>query len=239
MPKFAYKATNSKGKEISGTVDARHVGDARSSLESRGYEVLQLRSADGLRRVVNRIFRSVGPAELSLFARQMAVMVESGIDFRRALQVLSMQGFSPHFSDVLSQVEVDVSEGLSLSRALGRHPTVFTMLFVGMVKAGEATGSLVKCLHRLADHLDREVLVRHKIKSAITYPAFIFVLSSILAVIIVQHILPTFINGVFAQENLALPWTTRSLIAVTSFLNDGHNLLYLLAGAATLGFFFW
>jgi type IV pilus assembly protein PilC len=111
------------------------------------------------------------------------------------------------------------------------------MLFVGMVKAGESSGALDKVLFRLADHLDKEVRVRQKIKAAITYPAFIFVLAMILATIIVQHILPTFINGVFASENLALPLMTQVLILVTNFLNDGQNLTYLAAGFVVFAFF--
>lgn len=239
MSKFAYKARNSKGKEISGIVEARHAGHARQSLEARGYEILRLSSADGISRFFHHFFRHVSKSELSLFSRQMAVMFTSGIDIRRSLQVMSLQGFSPHFSDVISQVEVDVSEGQSLSRSFGRHPAVFNMLFVGMVKAGEASGNLDKSLDRLADHLDKEVLVQHKIKSAITYPAFIFVLSVILAVLVVQHILPTFINGVFARENLKLPLITQSLVLVTNFLNNGHNLFYMFVGTVCFLFFTW
>lgn len=239
MPKYAYKAKNSKGRDISGSIDARHAGDARQSLESRGYEVLRLSSADGFSRYFDNLLRTVKRAELALFARQMAVMFAAGIDLRRSLQVLSLQGFSPYFSDVISQVEVDLCEGQSLSRAMSRHPAAFSMLFVGMVKAGESSGSLDKCLHRLADYLDKEVLIQNKLKSAITYPAFIFVLAMGLAVVIVQHILPTFINGVFKQENLALPWITKSLIAVTGFLNNGNNLVYLLVGLVVGIFFFW
>ena len=240
MPKYAYKVKNSKGKLISGTLDARHVGDARKTLESRGYEIERLSSAGGVfSRLFNRTFRSVSKAELALFSRQIAVMFKAGVDIRRAFQVMSLQGFSPYFSEVIAQVEVDVSEGESLSRAMGRHPNVFNMLFVGMVKAGEGSGGLDKVLFQLADHLDKEVLVRHKIKSAITYPAFIFVLALGLAFIIVQHILPTFINGVFKQEGLDLPWITKSLIWVTDFLNNGSNLAYLIGGGTVFLFFLW
>lgn len=240
MPKFAYKAKNSKGKIIGGTMDARHVGDARKTLEGLGYEIIRLNSAAGFfGQMINRFLRTVSRAELALFARQVAVMFKAGVEIRRAFQVMSLQGFSPYFSEVIAQVEVDISEGESLSRALGRHPNVFSMLFVGMVKAGESSGTLDKVMFRLADHLDKEVVVRQKIKSAITYPAFIFVLSLILAFIIVQHILPTFINGIFEQENLALPWVTKSLVYLTNFLNNGNNIAYLGGGGVVFLFFLW
>jgi len=236
MAKYSYTAKNSKGKAIKGIMEARSALDARRSLEAREYEVLKLSSAGGLLQRIGARFTRVKKAELALFARQVAVMFRAGVDIRRAFQVMSLQGFSPHFSDVIAQVEVDVSEGESMSRAMGRHPAVFSMLFVGMVKAGESSGGLDKVLFRLADHLDREVRIQQKITSAITYPAFVFVLAAILATIVVQHILPTFINGVFAQENLALPIMTKVLIVVTNFLNDPRNLAYLGTGLGVLFF---
>ena len=234
MAKFKYAAKNSKGREIKGRLEARNTSDARKSLESRGYEVLSLKRSGSLK--LNS-WEGAAKSEVALFARQIAVMFRAGVDIRRAFQVMSLQGFSPYFSEVIAQVEVDVSEGEALSRAFGRHPRVFDMLFVGMVKAGENSGSLDQILFRLADHLDKEVRVRRKLKAAITYPAFVFVFALVLAFIIVQHILPTFINGVFASENMALPPSTQLLVYVTNLLNDGKFMAGLLAGVLLFGFF--
>lgn len=238
MARFTYTATNSKGREISGTIDAKNYHDALKTLESSQYEVLRLRRAGGLEGLIQRFTKGVKGQEVALFCRQVGVMFETGVPIRRAFQVMSLQGFSPYFSDVISRVEADVSEGSSLSRALGRHPDVFSMLFVGMVKAGENSGKLDKVLNRLADHLDKEVLIKQKLKSSMTYPAFVFVLATIMATIIVQHILPTFINGVFKAESLELPLMTKGLIFVTNFLNDGRNLTYMGVGLVVFLFFF-
>lgn len=228
MAKYRYKAKNSKGRKVSGTIEAINYADAEKSLSEKNYQVLKL---DGPRTLsLARFLKGVKRAELALFARQMAVMLKAGVTIRRALQVMSMQGFEDSFSDVLARVEMDVSEGQALSRALGRHPGVFDMLFVGMVKSGEQTGNMENMLDRLADHLDREVLIRQKIKAAISYPAFVFGLSIILATVVVQHILPTFINGVFAQEGLNLPLLTQSLVRATNFLNDPKILSAVIGG---------
>jgi type IV pilus assembly protein PilC len=230
MGRFHYTAENSKGKEISGTLTARNLADARRNLEQMKYTVLRLREKRSLASTLFSRWSGVKKSELALFSRQMGVMLAAAVGIRRALQVMSLQGFGPHFSSILGQVEADIAEGQSFSRAFGRHPGTFDMLFVGMIKAGESSGSLDKVFHKIADYLDREVLIGHKIKSAITYPAFIFVISLALAVMIIQHILPTFINGVFAQENLALPWITKSLVFVTNYLNDPNVLMTLLGG---------
>ena len=128
----------------------------------------------------------------------------------------------------------ELSEGIRNGAYWRQKPA--SKMPIGMIKAGESSGSIDKIFHRLADHLDKEVLVGHKLKSAITYPAFIFVLAVSLAVIIVQHILPTFINGVFAQENLQLPLITKTLVTVTNFLNDPNVLLTLFGGTAVAVF---
>ena len=236
MGKFYYTAENSKGKEISGTLTARNLAEAQRNLEQMSYTVKSLREKRSLGSLLFGRWQGVKKSELALFSRQMGVLLAAAVSIRRSLQIMSMQGFSPQFSSTLGQVEADIAEGQSLSRAFGRHPGTFNMLYVGMIKAGESSGSIDKIFHRLADHLDKEVLVGHKLKSAITYPAFIFVLAVSLAVIIVQHILPTFINGVFAQENLQLPLITKTLVTVTNFLNDPNVLLTLFGGTAVAVF---
>lgn len=236
MARFHYKAENSKGKEISGALTARNLVEARRNLEQMNYTVRRLSES---RSLTSRLFgrwRGVKKSELALFSRQMGVMMAAAVSIRRALQVMSMQGFSPQFSSIIGQVEADIAEGQALSRAFGRHPDAFDMLYVGMVKAGEASGNIDKIFHKVADYLDREVLIGHKLKSAITYPAFIFVLALGLAIVIVQHILPTFINGVFAQENLDLPVLTKTLVLITTYLNDPDILVTLLTGTVVGGF---
>lgn len=204
--------------------------DARRNLETRGYEIFRLRRAGIWGSLFGRYVGGVKRSEVALFARQIAVMFQAGVGIRRAFQVMSLQGFDDYFSDVIAQVESEVAEGQALSRAMGRHPQVFDMLVVGMVKAAEQAGMLDQVLHRLADYLDKEVSIQQKIKSAITYPLFVFVLSLVLATVIVQHILPTFINGVFKNENLDLPMITKLLVTVTNYLNNPTVLFSLLGG---------
>ncbi|MCA9779907.1 MAG: type II secretion system F family protein [Candidatus Eremiobacteraeota bacterium] len=236
MGKFYYTAENSKGKDISGTLTARNLADARRNLEQMNYSVKTLREKRSPASWILGRWQGVRKSELALFSRQMGVLLAAAVSIRRSLQIMSMQGFSPQFSSILGQVEADIAEGQALSRAFARHPGAFDMLYVGMLKAGEASGTTDQVFHKLADHLDKEVLVGHKLKSAITYPAFIFLLAVSLAVIIVQHILPRFINGVFAQENLQLPLITKSLVAITNFLNNPSVLMALIGGAVVLIF---
>lgn len=222
MPDFIFRAVNRKGKEVQGTVTAPTAEIARADLVARGYEVQSLASKLADRFSLSRYLKKQSRMELALFSRQIAVMFKSGVGIRRAFQVMALQGFEQHFNEVIKAVENDVSAGVTLSTAMARHPRTFSSLYCGMIKAGETSGSLDAVLHRLADHMEKEVTLRRKITAAITYPAFIFVFSMALALLVVQHILPTFINGVFAAEGLRLPLMTQVLVAITNFVNDGR-----------------
>ena len=239
MPDFIFKALNRKGKEVQGTVTAPDAEVARADLIARGYQVQSLATKLRDRFSLSQYFKKQSKMELALFSRQIAVMFKSGVGIRRAFQVMALQGFDQHFNEVIKAVENDVSAGVALSKAMARHPKTFSSLYCGMIKAGETSGSLDAVLHRLADHMEKEVTLRRKITAAMTYPAFIFVFSMALALLVVQHILPTFINGVFAAEGLQLPLMTQILVVVTNFLNDGRIMGTLAMGLVVTCLLLW
>ncbi len=108
--------------------------------------------------------------ELAVFSRQFATLITSGLTLIRALTILVEQTEHPALSKVVADVRAQVERGVSLSAALGSHPKVFNRLYIAMVRAGEASGSLDKALLSLADTMEKQVKLRGEIKSAMAYP---------------------------------------------------------------------
>ena len=223
MPRYRFQARNNRGKLLKGVLLAETEAQAHQQLRERNYTIEKVTEArDLLSRIDYAIARAKRPSalELAVTTRQLAVMLSSGVVILRAMQVLTEQPLSSKVFEAWASVRGDINQGHALSRAMGKQHDVFPTLYVGMVKAGETTGQLANALHYVADHLDKEMMLRRKVQAALTYPAVIFAVCVGLAMLIVQHILPQFVNGLFRNSGMDLPWTTRSLIVITDFFSD-------------------
>lgn len=235
MPKFLYAAVNTRGHEVTGAVWANNEQEARVQLQVRRYDVKSLREDLSRMAWLERQLARMRPPsllELAVTTRQLAVMLQAGLSINQALQILVQQPLGRALGESWVQVEKEVSSGVYLSKSLSRFPALFSGLYVGLCKAGEASGSLPANLSRLADHLEREVALRRKVQAALTYPMFVFASCLGLSVLIVQHILPQFLNGIFKDASIELPWMTKSLIVVTAFFNNPVALVSLAFGLA-------
>ncbi|MBI3924169.1 MAG: type II secretion system F family protein [Armatimonadetes bacterium] len=223
LREYQFKAKNPRGRVLHGVLAAENAEGARVDLAARGYEILGLKEQTGWLERVNRLVHRILPVslfDLAVATRQLAIMLDAGLTMRRTLQVLINQSVSPKLQALWREVERDVANGQPLSRAMARNPAAFGLLYVGMVRAGETSGQLSLVFHQLADHLEGELTMVRKVKAALTYPAMVFLVSAGLALFIVQHILPQFLNGMFREMGQELPWITRSLVVVTSFFNN-------------------
>lgn len=163
--------------------------------------------------------------------RQLSVMLNSGVSLARALEVLSRQQGDKRLAAAWNDVYGEIMKGSTLSRGMAKNTEVFGMLYIGLTRAGELSGSLANVLGHLATLMEREVRLRARVGAALTYPALIFVVCMAVAFFLVQHILPTFMNGVL-MDMQDLPWMTRVLVFATEAMQNP----YLLAvGAVTLG----
>ncbi|MFN8606820.1 MAG: type II secretion system F family protein [Vulcanimicrobiota bacterium] len=223
MKRFFYSAQSvERGSLVSGTVEAANDHEARLILAKRGLEWAQLRPERDLSSWITRL-RLLSPPSLihlALATRQLAVMLNSGIDVVRSLDVLQMADYGPRLNLAWSDLASHVNKGYSLSRAMARHPGVFSPVFTGLVKAGESSGSLVSNLNSLADHLERELRLRQKLSSALVYPAFVFLICCLAVLLLTQKVLPTLINGVFKETGTTLPLMTQSVVYVGNLLNS-------------------
>jgi len=149
--------------------------------------------------------------DLAIMSRQFATMINSGLSLLRSLTILSEQTESKGLRAALTQVRNDVETGQSLSSALARHPSVFPPLMMNMIRAGEVGGFLDAVLLQIAENYEAEVKLRSKIKSAMTYPVVVFVISIIAVVGMLLFIVPVF-TSMFADLGGELPGPTKVLV---------------------------
>lgn len=163
------------------------------------------------------LFSRVTSKEKVFFARQMAVMISSGLPIDQAINLVKAQTRNAVFKKVLDGVYADIQAGEALSTALGKFPNVFDRVFVAVVRSGETTGKLDKVLTHLADRMEEMQIFKSKIRSALAYPIFIIITMIIVIAIMMIKVIPV-LKGVFEEAGVQLPWTTRVIIAVSDFM---------------------
>lgn len=225
---FAYKVKDRAGKVVSGTLEAETQNQVATKLKEMGFAPLQISEEKGVgKKELHLPWKKVAKQkELAVFSRQFATMINSGLSLLRALNILADQTDNKRFGAVIAEIRSDVEKGTSLSAALARHPKVFSRLYVAMVRAGEIGGVLDSVLLRLAETLEKDVELRSKIKSAMTYPVVVFCLVLLILTAMLIFVVPMFKN-LYADLGGTLPLPTRALIAASNVVK---KLWFLVAG---------
>jgi len=222
MPTFAYTAVDISGKTIKGKTDADSEGFLLAKLHEQRYHVLNIteeRSRSTKAQTTASSGKKVKLGHMVIFSRQFATMIDAGVAIVRCLDILESQTKDPALKPVIAQCKKDVKGGLSLTDAFGKHPGVFSRLYVNMVKAAETGGILDKILDRLAAFLETEQEVRGKIKSAMIYPVLVLVFAFIMVIALFLFVLPKF-KEIFDSMNVEMPLTTRSLFMISAFMQN-------------------
>ena len=163
------------------------------------------------------LFGGVSSKEKVFFARQVAVMISSGVAIDNAINLIKLQTKNSTFINVLEQIHQDVEAGEALSAALSKHPKVFDPVFVAVVSSGETSGRLDRVLTHLADRMEGMEAFKSKIKSALAYPIFIILAMISVTIVMMIKVIPV-LKQVFEESNAKLPWATRTLIAISNFI---------------------
>jgi type II secretory pathway component PulF len=162
---------------------------------------------------------SVPSLAVVIFTRQLASMLKSGVPVLSALDTLSNQYEHPNFGEVVRLVCVQIESGVNFSKAISRFPRVFPTIYVTMVRIGEQTGSLDDSLERLAGWLERDTALGQRLRSALSYPMFVFILSSVLTLALFYTLIPGFVT-IFEDMKIELPLVTRVVIFITNSLRN-------------------
>ncbi len=236
MPVFEYKGVTAAGKKVSGVQDGESLKGIKTKLKKEGVIVLEIReaaSARAARRGTTAItFGSrVKLTDLANATRQLATLLSSGLPLMDGLSVLVDQEETAALKAALSTVRDSVREGASLADALKENPKVFSQLYINMVSAGEASGTLEITLDRLADFLDEQVRFRGRISAALAYPAFMTVIGISMLFFIFSFVMPRVV-GMFEDMKQQLPLITVMLLGTVRFLSTFWWAILLAIGGA-------
>ena len=233
---YAYKVRDRAGKVIDGTIDADSQHLVVGKLREMGYIPLQVAEQTtslGQKELKLPWSGKVKTKDIAIMARQFSTMINSGLSLLRALNILAEQTDSPALRKVIAQVRTDVEKGQSLSQALQKHPKAFGRLFVAMVKSGETSGALDKTLNRMAETFEKEVALKRKIKSAMTYPVVIGCIIVLIVTAMLLFVVPMFGN-LYKDLGGTLPLPTRILIGLSNMMKKA----WFLIGGAWAGAFY-
>lgn len=226
MPVFAYRGLASSGRNVAGVIDADSPRNARGKLRELGIyptdlnETQQAGSSTGitLPNWLPTLNRKIPAPELALLTRQLSTLLGAGVQLVDALGTLGDQTNRPYVKRMLSQVRERVREGTSLADAMALHPEIFSDLYVGMVRVGEAAGALEPVLDRLADYSERQSEFVGKVRGALTYPVIMITAGFLIMGFLITYVIPQ-VATIFQQQHAALPMMTRVLIALAGFLS--------------------
>jgi type IV pilus assembly protein PilC len=238
---YQYKVKDRQGRLLEGSLEAESTTLVVNRLRQMGYVPIAIDAKDdtGLQKELNLSFGGKPKMkDIAVFSRQFATMINSGLSLLRALYILADQTENKQLCTVIDHVRQDVEKGASLSQALSRHPKVFTRLYVAMVRAGETGGVLDSVLLQLASVIEKQVELRRKIKSAMTYPTVVFALCLLIVTAMLLFIVPTFKN-IYSQLNGTLPVLTRVLIKISEIFKSFFPVFFLLGIGAVVGFKRW
>ncbi len=224
MPVFEYIALDRDGKRRKGITEADNPRVARQRLKSEQLFVTELKessariTASTSKVDVEQFFerKDLSVKELSIATRQLATLITAGLPLVSAISALADQS-SPLLRRMLVQIREDVEGGETLARAIGRYPKSFPALYINMVAAGEASGTLDSVLTNLASYLEGQVELRRKIFSSLTYPILMLFLCSAVIVGLLIFVIPRIVE-IFVKQGAVLPVPTRIVIAISDFL---------------------
>ncbi|MCO5051881.1 MAG: type II secretion system F family protein [Verrucomicrobiae bacterium] len=235
MPSFAYVARETgTGREIRSQLEAATEQAAIAALLNRNLLVISIKEK------VARKGRTSGGgvplADLVVFTRQLATMVDAGLAMVQSLQGLAEQTQNKAMRDVIKDICTRVEGGDSFSEALQKHPKVFNRLYVAMVGAGEKGGLLAEILARLALYLENTARLRKKIKSAMMYPTVVTVVAIAITIFLLVKVIPVF-GEIYSGFGAKLPGPTQFLINLSEVVQRFFILILMALGGGVYGWF--
>jgi len=243
MPVYSFEALNAEGKTRKGVIDADSARAARGLLRSQALVPLNVTAvgADGAgapgqpstgwgQRFKRRVFNATG---LSIWTRQLAGLVSSGLPLERALTSLSDEAEADPERHLVATLRAEVNGGSTFARALSQHPHEFSSIFIAVIGAGEQSGNLGLVLERLADDLEEQQALKARLIGAALYPAIVTLVAIVIVLFLVTYVVPQ-VAQVFAGSKRALPLLTVIMIGTSDFVRSYGWLMLAGLMAATL-----
>jgi type IV pilus assembly protein PilC len=244
---FAFRAMDVAGTATAGEVEAESKAQVSEQLRQRGLIVLDVSEKKEPFKIEQlwQTWKGIDMRELSVFSRQFATLVASGMPMLRTLHTLEEQTQDERIKTAIAGLRADVEAGSTLEQAMERHPEVFDRLYRAMVRSGEESGRLEDALDRIAYQVEKSDSLRRQVKSALMYPALIFGFAMVVLVAVVAFVIPVFV-GIFeeiAEENpgekASLPLPTQICVTASDALTGYWFILIPGLVASFIAFFRW
>lgn len=232
MAIYKYVAKNISGEEISGIETVGSLEELKGTLGNKGYFLV---SATEEGKSINiSIGKKIKLRDFTLFCRQYAVILTSGLTVLDGLNLIVQQTTNKYFKQVLSEVYEKILKGNQLATSFSEHPEVFPEFFVDMIQVGEATGRLDSVLMELAEYYEREFKMTSKVKKAVTYPVIVVLVAVLVITLLMVVVLPSF-NKILVDMGATLPPLTVGVMAISTFMQKNVLIIIVVAIAIIFG----
>jgi general secretion pathway protein F len=243
MPAYTFEALDAQGNNRKGVIEGESARAVRGLLRTQSLVPLSVEpvvgdasgsaSSGGLNRTLfaSRVFNATG---LSIWTRQIAGLVTSGLPLERALTALTDEAEDERQRNLLASLRAEVNAGSTFAKALAQHPREFSSIYTAVIGAGEQSGSLGQVLERLADDLEEQQALKSKLIGAALYPAIVTLVAIVIVLFLVGYVVPQVAN-VFAGTKRALPFLTVAMLAISDFVRNYGWLVLIVIILMTIG----
>jgi type IV pilus assembly protein PilC len=234
---YTFIAYTGENRIINGSIAAATERAANERLTKLGYRVMSLKAVTPLNLDLGKYFKSknqVKNEEIVTFTRQMATLLNAGVNIITSLELIASQTSNLMLKSVLTKVISDIRSGQKLSDAMSSHPAVFSSLYCRSLAVGEQSGDMSRTLNQIADYQEKGVKARKNVKSALSYPAFMAVACIAVVFVLLTFVFPTFI-GLYKTMGVKLPALTTILMSVVDVLKIAGPILIGLMVVAAIG----
>ncbi len=235
---YNYKATTPSGEEQSGSIDAASIDLAISALQRRSLIIVNINPAGEGTGLAKRItlFEHVPLKNVVILSRQISTLFEANVPVLNAFRLLAQESDNDFFRKVLEEVADDIQGGVRISIAMAKHPKVFSLFYVNMVKAAEESGKLSETFLYLADYMERSYELVRKARNALIYPIFVVLVFITVMILMLVIVIPQ-LSGVLLESGQQLPIYTKIIVGTSQFLRSYG--LVVLAFLVVGGLFTW
>lgn len=225
---FNWEGLDKKGKKVQGVSEGISVAYVNASLRRQGINPTRVRKQS---KSIFQGKKKITPKDISVFTRQFATMVQSGIPIVQGIEIVAKGHENPSVQQLLTAVKQDIESGTTLSAALGKHPLYFDALYCNLVQAGEQAGILDTILEKVATYKEKIEAIKGKIKSALFYPAAVIVVAFLVTTILLIFVVPQF-ESMFKGFGAELPAMTQFVVDLSRFVQSYWLIIFGSLGGA-------
>ncbi len=216
LDSYTWEGVDKQGKKVKGEMDAGSIALVNTSLRRQGINPLKVQRRRG---ELFKIKQKIKPKDISVFTRQLATMLQSGIPMAQSFDIVGKGHENPSVQQLINSIKQDIESGTSLTQALGKHPLYFDALYCNLVAAGEQAGILDGILEKLATYKEKIEAIKGKIKSALFYPTAVLVVAFIITAVLLIFVIPQF-ESLFKGFGADLPALTKMVVNLSRVFQD-------------------